>query len=385
MMPTPRNHIIPFNKPTCLGTELDFIQDCIHGNRLCGDNSYTRQCSALLEERFKSARALLTTSCTAALEMAALLVDIGPGDEVICPSFTFVTTASAFALRGAKIVFVDIRRDTLNMDEKAIENAVTDKTKAIVVVHYAGVACEMDSILSLAEKYGLAVIEDAAQAIGSTYKDRLCGSMGNLGCFSFHETKNIVCGEGGALMVNEARLVERAEIIREKGTDRTKFHRGEVDKYTWIDLGSSYLPSDIVAAYLLPQLREMEKINSRRMTVWNMYHGAFESFEAKGLVRRPVIPSECQANGHMYYLLFPEKELRSRYIHWMKEKGILTVFHYLPLHSAPAGKLYGRSEGELPVTVQVSERLVRLPLFYAILDEDAERVIAETACFLESL
>lgn len=373
---------IPFNKPTFLGEEIKFVEECLRSNRICGDNSFSRKCGELLQERFGSPKALLTTSCTSALEMAALLLNIQPGDEVICPSFTFVTSASAFSLRGAKLVFVDIRKDTLNIDEQKIEEAVTDKTRAIVVVHYAGVACEMDAILRIGEKYGIAVVEDAAQAIGSTYKNKFCGCIAQLGCFSFHETKNIVCGEGGALLVNDPELIERAEIIREKGTNRSKFHRGQVDKYTWVELGSSYLPSDICAAYLYPQLLKLNKINAKRMDIWNKYHEGFARFEASGLVKRPHVPDECRCNGHMYYLVLNNLDQRTQFIEYMKKQGILTVFHYVPLHSSPAGTVLGRQAGDMAVTNQVSDCLVRLPMFYALEDHETDYILEQASIFL---
>lgn len=369
--------MINFNEAPFLGTEFDYIRDAIAQKHICGDGAYTKKCNALLEEYTGSAKALLTNSCTAALEMAALLADIHAGDEVICPSYTFVTTASSFALRGAKIIFVDIRDDTLNIDETKIEAAVTDKTKAIVPVHYAGVCAEMDTIISIARKHGITVVEDAAQGVGSLYKGRFAGSIGDMGCYSFHETKNVSCGEGGAILINHSDLIEQAEIVREKGTNRSKFFRGQVDKYTWVALGSSYLPSDMIAAYLYPQLEKMNEINSRRKMLWNRYNNAFEVIENKG-GRRPYCPTECEHNAHMYYLRCPDLETRTRFIDHMKKNGILCVFHYIPLHSAPAGQKYGRFIGDMAITNTVSDTLVRLPLFYGLTEKDQDYII-ETA------
>lgn len=369
--------MINFNEAPFLGTEFGYIKDAIAQKHICGDGAYTKKCNALLEKYTGSAKALLTNSCTAALEMAALLADIQPGDEVICPSYTFVTTVSSFALRGAKIVFVDIRDDTLNIDETKLETAITDKTKAIVPVHYAGVCAEMDTIMNISRKYGIVVVEDAAQGVGSLYKGSSAGSIGDMGCYSFHETKNISCGEGGAILINHSDLIEQAEIIREKGTNRSKFFRGQVDKYTWVALGSSYLPSDISAAYLYPQLEKMNEINSRRKMLWNRYNDAFEALEHKG-VRRPYCPAECEHNAHMYYLRCPDLETRTRFIDYMKKNGIICVFHYIPLHSAPAGKKYGRFVGDMSVTNTVSDTLVRLPLFYGLTEKNQDYII-ETA------
>lgn len=369
--------MINFNEAPFLGTEFDYIQDAIAQKHICGDGTYTKKCNALLEKYTGSPKALLTNSCTAALEMAALLADIQPGDEVICPSYTFVTTASSFALRRAKIVFVDIRDDTLNIDETKLEAAITDKTKAIVPVHYAGVCAEMDTIMTIARKHGIMVVEDAAQGVGSFYKGRSAGSIGDMGCYSFHETKNVSCGEGGAILINHSDLIEPAEIIREKGTNRSKFFRGQVDKYTWVALGSSYLPSDMIAAYLYPQLEKMNEINSRRKMLWNRYNNAFEIIENKG-VRRPYCPTECEHNAHMYYLRCPDLETRTQFIDYMKKNGISCVFHYIPLHSAPAGQKYGRFIGDMSITNTVSDTLVRLPLFFGLTEKDQDFII-ETA------
>lgn len=363
---------IPFNKPYMTGKELWYIAEAHHNGWLAGDGSFTKRCNAWLEEKTGTQKALLTHSCTAALEMAAILTDIQPGDEVIMPSYTFVSTANAFVLRGGVPVFVDIREDTFNIDETLIEEAITEKTKAIVPVHYAGVGCEMDSIVEIAKKYDLLVIEDAAQGVMSTYKGRPLGSIGHLGCFSFHETKNIISGEGGALLINDPALVERAEIIREKGTNRSQFFRGQVDKYTWMDIGSSYLPSELVAAFLWAQMEEADAITQRRIGIWNRYHSGFEDLEARGKVRRPSIPAHCEHNAHMYQLLLPDLDKRTNFISTLKDEGIHPVFHYIPLHNAPAGRAYGRSQGELPVTCNVSDCLVRLPLWIGMEDHQDE-------------
>lgn len=355
---------IPFNRPFTIENEFRYMRDAIDGGVLRGDGPYTKKCHALLEKRLGCRKALLTHSCTAALEMAAILLDIRPGDEVIMPSYTFVSTANAFVLRGGVPVFVDIRPDTLNIDESLIEAAITPKTKAICCVHYAGVACEMDAILDIARRHGLAVVEDAAQGVGSFYKGRPLGTIGDLGCFSFHETKNVISGEGGALIVNNERYVQRAEIIREKGTNRSQFFRGEVDKYTWVDIGSSYLPSDMVAAFLLSQLENMDAINAKRMALWEEYDSFFKTYDGK--VRRPVVPAECRHNAHMYQLLFPDLDERTAFITSLKSRGVGSVFHYIPLHSAPAGRMFGRVSGTMDVTCRVSDTLVRMPMYYGM-------------------
>lgn len=357
---------IPFNRPYLVGKELDNIAQAHANGQLSGDGIFTRECHTWLEQKIGTRKALLTHSCTAALEMAAILLDLAPGDEVIMPSFTFVSTANAFVLRGAIPVFVDIRSDTLNIDEALVERAITSRTKAICVVHYAGVACDMDAIMAIAKQHRLAVIEDAAQSILSTYNGAPLGSIGDLATLSFHETKNVVSGEGGALLVNNPALVERAEVIREKGTNRSKFFRGQVDKYTWVDLGSSYLPSELIAAFLAAQLERAEEITRRRLTIWNQYQAWAESLEGAGVVRRPFVPSSCTHNAHMYYLLLNNLKARTHFIEAMKSAGIGTVFHYVPLHSSPAGMRYGRSSGELPVTNSVSDCLVRLPLWLGV-------------------
>ena len=367
--------MINFNEAPFLSTEFDYIKDAIDSKHISGDGKYTKLCNKVLENLTGTKKALLTTSCTAALEMSALMLNLEHGDEVICPSFTFVTTANSFALRKAKIVFVDIKNDTLNLDENLLEQAITPKTKAIIPVHYAGVSCEMDKILEIAKKYNLKVVEDAAQAVGSFYNDKPCGSIGDFGCYSFHETKNISCGEGGALLVNNENFIELAEIIREKGTNRSKFFRGQVDKYTWVELGSSYLPSDMLAAYLYPQLSKCEQINGKRIELWNNYHKNFEEFENKGIIKRPFIPVNCGHNAHMYYLRFNNLEMRTKFIAFMKEHGVMCVFHYIPLHSSPAGQKYGVVAGKMNITNYVSDTLVRLPLFYGMNFEVQNNVI----------
>jgi len=368
---------IPFNKPYMTGKELWYISQAHVNGHLAGDGEFTRRCHAWLEERIGCSQALLTHSCTAALEMTAILADLKPGDEVIMPSYTFVSTANAFVLRGVVPVFVDIRQDTLNIDEGRIEEAITDKTRAIVVMHYAGVACEMDSIMRIARRHGLLVIEDDAQGMGSSYKGRPLGGIGHMATVSFHETKNIISGEGGALLVNEPRYNDRAEMIREKGTNRGQFFRGQVDKYTWVEIGSSYLPSDLVAAFLWAQMEEADTIMRRRLDIWNTYHQGLAALEERGKVRRPVIPPECQHNAHMYYLLLPDLEQRTAFIESMKARGINPVFHYVPLHDSPMGKIYGRTSGDLSATSDLSERLVRLPLWLGI-ESELERIIEQT-------
>ncbi len=365
---------IPFNKPYMTGKELFYIAEAHFNHMLAGDGPFTKKCHEWLEAKTGAKKALLTHSCTAALEMTAILADIQPGDEVIMPSYTFVSTANAFVLRGGVPVFVDIRPDTLNINETLIEAAITSRTKAIVPVHYAGVACEMDTIMDIAQRHNLLVIEDAAQGIMSTYKGKPLGSIGHLGAYSFHETKNIISGEGGALLVNDDRFVERAEMIREKGTNRGQFFRGQVDKYTWVDIGSSYLPGEVIAAFLWAQMEEAESITQRRLAIWERYHEAFEDMEISGLVRRPVIPVTCSHNAHMYYLLLSNLDKRTAFINDLKVKGINSVFHYVPLHSAPVGMKFGRANGDLSITSQFSERLVRLPLWIG-LDLHIDRVI----------
>ncbi|WP_201316266.1 dTDP-4-amino-4,6-dideoxygalactose transaminase [Dyella sp. EPa41] len=374
--------MIPFNKPYMTGDELRFIAEAHANKQLSGDGLFTKRCHEWLEQRIGCKKALLTHSCTGALEMAALLLDLQPGDEVIMPSFTFVSTSNAFVLRGAVPVFVDIRTDTLNIDEALIEAAITPRTKAICVVHYAGVGCEMDVIMDIAERHGLWVVEDAAQAILSEYKGRPLGSIGHLAALSFHETKNIICGEGGALLINDPRFIERAEIIREKGTNRSRFFRGQVDKYTWVDVGSSYLPSEILAAFLYAQLQMADSITERRIALWERYQSRFEAMPMEDMVL-PRVPSSCTHNAHIYYFLLPDLERRTRFIASMKERGIQAVFHYLSLHTSPAGKQYGRSSGELPVTESISDRLVRMPLWLGI-EEHLEYVMESAGHILRS-
>jgi len=370
---------IPFNRPYMTGRELAYIAQAHANGHLSGDGPFTKRCNAWLEQTTGAMRALLTHSCTAALEMAALLLDLEPGDEVIMPSFTFVSTANAFVLRGAVPVFVDIRADTLNIDENLIEAAITPRTRAICVVHYAGVGCEMDAIEAIAVRHGLTIVEDAAQGILATYRGRPLGAIGALGALSFHETKNLISGEGGALLVNDARFAERAEIIREKGTNRSQFFRGQVDKYTWVDVGSSYLPSEILAAFLAAQIEEADTINARRLALWNRYHEAFAPLEAAGRLRRPIVPAHCTHNAHMYYLLLHDLDARTRFIASLKANDIHPVFHYVPLHSAPAGRKYGRASGDLAITDRTGERLVRLPLWLPDLDQ--ARVIGTVETF----
>ena len=366
---------IPFNKPPYIGKESEYVLDAVNKGHISGDGEYTKKCAKKLEELSGTKRALLTTSCTHATEMAALLADIKPGDEVIMPSYTFVSTADAFVLRGATPVFVDIRPDTMNIDETLIEDAITSKTKAIVPVHYAGVGCEMDTIMDIARRHNLTVIEDAAQAIASTYKGKSLGTFGDFGCYSFHETKNISMGEGGALLIQNEDLIEPAEIIREKGTNRAKFFRGQIDKYTWVNYGSSYLPSDMNAAYLWAQLENIDTIQKKRLSVWNRYREGLSELEKKEYIEFGVIPDECTNNAHMFYIKVSDLETRTELISYLKEKGIMAVFHYVPLHSAPAGRKFGRFNGEDRYTTKESERLIRLPLFYSISDEEVEYTI----------
>lgn len=374
--------MIHFNKPFLIENEFRYIEDAINNQCILrGDGVYTKKCHSLLEEKLGCKKALLTHSCTAALEMAAILLDLKPGDEVIMPSYTFVSTANAFVLRGAVPVFVDIRPDTLNIDENLIEDAITPKTKAICCVHYAGVACEMDKILDIAHRHNLYVVEDAAQALGSFYKGKPLGTIGDMGCFSFHETKNVISGEGGAIIINNEKFIERAEIIREKGTNRSKFFRGQVDKYTWVDIGSSYLPSDMIAAFLYSQLENMDKINQKRIDIWNEYHEFFKQFE--DVIKRPYCPEYCQHNAHMYYLLFKDLETRTMFIDFMKQNDVSTVFHYIPLHSSPAGQKYCRTYGKMDVTNEISDTLVRLPMFYELDDESLKHIINSAKAFIE--
>lgn len=366
---------IPFNWPHMTGKELYYIAEAHFNGSLAGDGPFTKRCHAWLEDRTGCNKALLTHSCTAALEMAALLLDIQPGDEIIMPSYTFVSTANAFVLRGGVPVFVDIREDTLNLDERLIESAITARTRAIAPVHYAGVACEMDTIMAIAQKHGLKVVEDAAQGVMSTYKGQALGSIGDLGAYSFHETKNVISGEGGALLVNNPDLSLRAEIIREKGTDRSRFFRGEVDKYTWQEVGSSFLPGELIAAFLWAQLEEADLITKKRLASWQRYHELLEPLETKGILRRPIVPNECEHNAHMYYVLLAQGIDRQKVIDLFKSYEIWSVFHYVPLHSSPAGRRYGRSHADLNVTEMQSERLIRLPMWVGLSNEQQDRVV----------
>ena len=364
--------MIPFNIPPYVGTELDYVKQAVDNKKICGDGPFTKKCHQWLETAFKCQKSLLTTSGTTALEMAAILCDLNPGDEVILPSFTFSTTATAFVLVGAKLVFVDVRPDTMNIDETKIEAAITDRTKVIVPVHYAGVACEMDAIMEIARKHNLLVVEDAAQGVMGTYKGRALGTIGDMGCYSFHETKNYSMGEGGALMINDPEYNERAEIIREKGTNRARFFRGQVDKYTWVDYGSSYLPSDMNAAYLWGELEVAAKINNNRLSTWSAYYDAFSDLESKHLVD---LPEACRHNAHMFYLKLKNLEQRTDFISFLKGRGIQASFHYVPLHSSPAGERFGRFDGVDEFTTKESDRLVRLPMYYGMSKEDQDRVI----------
>lgn len=367
--------MIRFNVPPYVGKETEYMKAAIDSHKICGDGEFTKRCNAWIEEYTGTAKALLTTSGTQALEMAALLSDIQPGDEVILPSYTFVSTANAFVLRGAKLVFVDIRPDTMNIDEKLIEDAITDKTRAIVPVHYAGVGCEMDTIMDIAKRHNLVVVEDAAQGVNAFYKGRALGSIGDYGCFSFHETKNYSMGEGGAILINRPEQIEDAEIIREKGTDRSRFFRGQVDKYTWVNIGSSFLPSDINAAYLMAQLEMADEINENRLQSWTRYNEGLQDLAKEGVIELPYIPEECAHNAHMFYIKTKDMEERKALISYLKERDIAAVFHYVPLHSAPAGLRFGRFHGEDRYTTKESERLLRLPMYYNLSESDQQKVI----------
>lgn len=367
--------MIHFNVPPFTGKETEYIQQAIDNHKICGDGEFTKKCNAELEKLFSPSKVLLTTSGTSALEMAAVLCNVKPGDEVIMPSYTFCSTADAFVQRGATIVFVDIRPDTMNIDEKKIEAAITDKTKVIVPVHYAGVACEMDTIMDIAHRHNLLVVEDAAQAIFSTYKGKLCGTIGDFGCLSFHETKNLSMGEGGAIIINHEKDYEDAEILREKGTNRSKFFRGQIDKYTWVNYGSSYLPSDMNAAYLYAQIEKKDDIQNARLSIWNKYYESFKNLEDDEKIRLPIIPKDCVHNAHMFYFITKSLDERSKFIKYMKDNDVLCVFHYIPLHSAPAGIKFGRFDGKDEITTEYSERLVRLPLYYSLTEEDHNKVI----------
>ena len=377
--------MIHFNVPPFVGTEFKYMQEAAENHKICGDGPFTKKCDKWMEERFNAKKAMLTTSGSTALDMAALLCGFKPGDEVILPSYTFSSTANSFVLAGAKLVFVDIRPDTMNIDEQKIEKAITKHTKAIVPVHYAGVACEMDTIMEIAKRYNLIVVEDAAQAVMSTYKGKALGTIGDFGCFSFHETKNYSMGEGGAILINNKSYIERAEILREKGTNRSQFFRGQVAKYNWVDFGDSYLQSDLNAAYLWAQLQVADEINDDRLSTWNAYYEAFKEFEVEGKIELPIIPDGCAHNAHMFYIKFKDLDTRQDYIKFMKENDILCVFHYVPLHSAPAGLKFGRFNGVDEYTTKESDRLVRLPKYYNITSEDRKKVIEKTKEYIERL
>ena len=367
--------MIRFNVPPCTGNEEAFIHQAIQSMKICGDGQFTRKCNEWMENRFHARKALLTTSGSTALDMAALLCGLQPGDEVILPSYTFSSTANSFVLAGARLVFVDIRPDTMNIDETKIEAAITEKTRVICVVHYAGVACEMDTILDIARRHGLLVVEDAAQGVMSTYKGRALGTLGGFGCYSFHETKNYSMGEGGALVINRPEDIERAEILREKGTNRSKFWRGEVDKYTWIDYGDSYLPSELNAAYLWAQLEMADVINEDRLRTWNLYKERLTDLAEAGLLELPTVPADCVHNAHMFYVKLRDLEERTDFIRFLKERGVMSVFHYVPLHSAPAGLKFGRFSGKDEYTTKESDRLTRLPLYFGLKEEESETVV----------
>jgi dTDP-4-amino-4,6-dideoxygalactose transaminase len=369
------NYRIPFNKPFIAGKELYYMAQSVLGGHTAGDGMFTMKCQALMEDRFRARKILLTNSCTAALEMAATLCKGRPGDEVILPSFTFVSTANAFYLRGFKLVFVDIRPDTLNIDETKIEDAITKRTKVIVPVHYAGVACEMDTIMDIANRHDLYVVEDAAQGVNAKYKDTFLGTIGDIGTYSFHETKNIICGEGGAIIINNEKFIEQAEIIREKGTNRSKFFRGEVDKYTWVDIGSSYLLSDLLAAFLYAQLENMEEINKRREELFNYYYRALMPLVTEGKLKLPYVTSECESNSHLFYIILNDENTRNTLMDHLKSFGILAVFHYLPLHLSPIGRSMGYTSGQLPVTESMSGRLLRLPFYYDLKKDEQTEIV----------
>ena len=366
--------MITFNVPPCADKAMEYIEECVRNQKICGDGAYTKKCNRWIEERTGTTKCLLTTSCTHATELAALLADIRPGDEVIMPAYTFVSTADAFVLRGAVPVFVDIRPDTMNIDEKLIEAAITDKTRAIVPVHYAGVACEMDTIMDIAARHGLLVIEDAAQGILATYKGKALGAIGDFGCYSFHETKNYSMGEGGALLIRDEKYVEDAEIIREKGTNRSKFYRGQIDKYTWVNYGSSYLPSDMNAAYLYAQLEQADEINQARLACWNRYYERLTPLKEAGKLELPVVPEGCVHNAHMFYVKVKDITERTAFISFLAENGVHSVFHYIPLHTAPAGQKFGRFHGEDRYTTAESERLARLPMYYGLSLEQVDYI-----------
>jgi len=377
--------MIHFNVPPYVGTELKYIEEAILNKKICGDGPFTKKCNEWLEKKFKAKKVMLTTSGSSALDMAAILCELKPGDEVILPSFTFSSTANSFVLAGAKLVFVDIRPDTMNIDEKKIEAAITEKTKVICVVHYAGVACEMDTIMEIASRHRLKVVEDAAQGVMSSYKGKALGTIGDFGCFSFHETKNYSMGEGGAIVINNEKYIEKAEILREKGTNRSQFFRGQVAKYNWVDFGDSYLQSDLNAAYLWAQLEVADSINNNRLSTWNRYFTELKDYSDEGIIELPYIPKECIHNAHMFYIKFSDLDTRQKYISFMKDNDILCVFHYVPLHSAPAGIKFGRFNGIDEYTSLDSDRLVRLPLYYNISLEDLNKVISKTKEFIEQI
>ena len=374
--------MIDFNIPPFVGKEFEYMKEAVNNKKICGDGPFTKKCNEWIETRFGTKKAMLTTSGSSALDMAAFLCGLEPGDEVILPSFTFTSTANSFVLAGARLVFVDIRPDTMNIDETKIEAAITDKTRVIVPVHYAGVACEMDTIMDIAKRHNLLVVEDAAQGVMSSYKGKPLGTIGDFGCFSFHETKNYSMGEGGAILINYEKYIEKAEILREKGTNRSQFFRGQVAKYNWVDFGDSYLQSDLNAAYLWAQLEEADKINNNRIESWNAYYEAFKPFEDKGIVKLPTIPDGCVHNAHMFYLKFEDLETRQDFIRYMRENGVQCTFHYVPLHSSPAGLKFGRFSGDDEFTSSESDRLVRLPLYYNISSDDRNTVIEKTVEYL---
>lgn len=367
--------MVDFNVPPCVGNEIEYVKQAIESHKICGDGQFTKKCHQWMEERFNAQKVLLTTSGTTALDMAMLLCDLQPGDEVILPSYTFSSTATSAVLAGAKLVFVDVRPDTMNIDENKIEEAITDRTKVIIAMHYAGVACEMDVIMDIAQRHNLIVVEDAAQGVMSKYKGKYLGTIGTFGCYSFHETKNYSMGEGGALVINDLKYNERAEILREKGTNRAKFFRGQVDKYTWVDFGDSYLPSELNAAYLWAQLLNADEINNNRIDAWNRYYKSLKPLALEGKFEIPNVPEECEHNAHMFYIKCKDLEQRSEFIKFMKEKQLYCVFHYIPLHSAPAGEKFGRFNGEDVYTTKESERLVRLPMYYGLSEEQSNLVV----------
>ena len=367
--------MVDFNVPPCVGNEIEYVKQAIESHKICGDGQFTKKCHQWMEERFNAQKVLLTTSGTTALDMAMLLCDLQPGDEVILPSYTFSSTATSAVLAGAKLVFVDVRPDTMNIDETKIEDAITDKTKVIIAMHYAGVACEMDTIMDIAKRHNLIVVEDAAQGVMSKYKGKHLGTIGTFGCYSFHETKNYSMGEGGALVINNSEYNERAEILREKGTNRAKFFRGQVDKYTWVDFGDSYLPSELNAAYLWAQLLNADEINGNRSATWNRYYQELQAMAMEGKFEIPTVPKECEHNAHMFYLKCKDLKERSEFIKFMKEKELYCVFHYIPLHSAPAGEKFGRFDGEDEFTTKESERLVRLPMYYGLRKDQVDLVV----------